>query len=38
MNGLQVSQSGHFGTVPSNWTIVGTGDFNGDRQGRLALA
>ena len=30
MNGLQVSQSGSLGSVPTNWTIVGTGDFNGD--------
>jgi FG-GAP-like repeat len=30
LNGLQVSQSGSLGTVPSNWQIVGTGDFNGD--------
>jgi FG-GAP-like repeat len=27
---LQVSQSGALGTVPSNWVIAGTGDFDGD--------
>jgi probable HAF family extracellular repeat protein len=30
MNGGQVLQSGGFGVVPTNWTIVGQRDFNGD--------
>ncbi len=30
MNGAQVSQSAGLGTLPTGWTIVGTGDFNGD--------
>jgi streptogramin lyase len=30
MNGAQVSQSGGFGAVPTNWQIVGQRDFNGD--------
>ena len=30
LNGLQVSQTGGLGTVPSNWIIAETGDFNGD--------
>ena len=31
MNGLSVLQTGAYGTVASNWTIVGHRDFNGDR-------
>jgi len=30
MNGAQVLQSAGVGNVPTAWTIVGTGDFNGD--------
>jgi len=30
MNGSQVLQTGSLGTVPTNWTIVGQRDFNGD--------
>jgi hypothetical protein len=30
MNGTQIVQSASFGTVPPVWSIVGTGDFNGD--------
>jgi hypothetical protein len=42
MNGLQVSQSGGLGFVSTQWSIVGTGDFNGrrclsmPRNGRMA--
>ena len=30
MNGFQVQQSGSYGVVANNWTIVGQRDFNGD--------
>lgn len=30
LNGSQISQSGAFGLVPSNWHIVGQRDFDGD--------
>ena len=30
MNGTQVSQSAGLGTVPTVWSIVGAGDFDGD--------
>jgi hypothetical protein len=30
MNGTQVMQSRVVGTEPTTWTIIGTGDFNGD--------
>ena len=30
MNGLQTQQTGAYGTVAGNWTIVGQRDFNGD--------
>ena len=30
MNGLGVLQKGSLGTVATNWSVVGTGDFNGD--------
>jgi hypothetical protein len=30
MNGAQLSQSGSFGVVPTNWSPVQTGDYNGD--------
>jgi hypothetical protein len=30
MNGLQVSQTGGLGNVPTNWMIAETGDFDGD--------
>jgi hypothetical protein len=30
MNGTAVASSAGVGNIPINWTVVGTGDFNGD--------
>jgi hypothetical protein len=30
MNGVTVMSSAALGNVPTNWTVIGTGDFNGD--------
>ena len=30
MNGAALSQSAGLGSAPTTWTIVGTGDFDGD--------
>jgi hypothetical protein len=30
MNGAAISSSAGLGNVPTNWTVVGTGDSNGD--------
>jgi hypothetical protein len=30
MNGATVSSAGGIGSVPSTWSIAGTGDFDGD--------
>lgn len=30
MNGTQAVSTPGLGNVPTSWTIVGTGDFNGD--------
>jgi hypothetical protein len=30
MNGIQVSSTAGLGNIPTNWSVVGTGDFNGD--------
>ena len=35
MNGTQILQQPVFGNVPTSWTIVGTGDFNGDGKGDI---
>ena len=35
MNGSQIAQTGNLGTVPGNWSIVGTGDFDGDGRGDI---
>jgi hypothetical protein len=31
MNGATVAATGNLGTIGSNWTIVNTGDFDGNR-------
>jgi hypothetical protein len=31
MNGAQVTTSAGVATVPTNWSVVGTGDFNADQ-------
>ena len=35
MNGSQIAQTGNLGTVPDNWSIVGTRDFDGDGRGDI---
>ena len=35
MNGATIASSAGLGNVPTNWTIVGTGDFNGDGKSDL---
>jgi hypothetical protein len=32
---LQISQTGGLGQIPTNWSVVGTGDFNGDGKGDI---
>jgi FG-GAP repeat len=35
MSGTQVASSTVIGNIPTNWTVVGTGDFNGDGFGDI---
>ena len=35
MNGAQILQQPVVGNVPTSWTVVGTGDFNGDGKGDI---
>jgi hypothetical protein len=30
MNGTTVASTGSLGNIPTNWSVAGTGDFNGD--------
>jgi hypothetical protein len=33
--GFAILQSGGLGNIPTNWSVAGTGDFNGDRMGDI---
>jgi hypothetical protein len=35
MNGLQIVSGTDLGNVPTVWSVVGTGDFNGDGKGDI---
>jgi hypothetical protein len=35
MNGLAIKQTASLGTMPSNWIVAETGDFNGDYKSDL---
>ena len=35
MNGTTVASTAGVGNVPRTWTVVGTGDFNGDGKGDI---
>ena len=35
MKGTTVASAASIGNIPSNWSVVGTGDFNGDGMGDI---